>query len=160
MRRMIITLNVSRLGGTSTQSAPTATPTTHVQPAVWPTRDWRANVAKCTCFLLPPEEWYTHYGTPEPGSMYEPNPDCPKHFSRPPHRLADGTWSDGVDRTKRINERYLTARYEVTVSRSSKRATVWQKPNHLQGTEFPTWREAIAYADAQARTTTNGETKS
>lgn len=67
-----------------------------------------------------------------------------------PYRLADGTWSEGVDRSKRINERYITSRYEVTVS-SRGGAFVWQHEHHLHGKEFPNHAKAIAYADRTAR---------
>ena len=36
----------------------------------------------CTCFLVDPKYWFTHYGAVEPGSMYEPNPDCMEHFPK------------------------------------------------------------------------------
>ena len=65
------------------------------------------DVAECTCFELPPEMWTTHYGAVEPGSTHEPNPNCREHFRKPPTRLADGTWSDGVDRSKRIWSTYF-----------------------------------------------------
>ena len=108
-------------------------------------------MVECTCSLLPREEWYTHYGTPEPGSMYEPNPDCPEHFRKPPFRLADGGWSDGVDRDDLIREAYRT--YENGTVRWAvvKYYDEWHA-GQLTGTRtFPTHAEAIAYADRAAR---------
>jgi|GEM_PF-4805526 len=37
-------------------------------------------MSDCTCFVTPEKYWTTHYGAVEPGSMYEPNPDCQEHF--------------------------------------------------------------------------------
>ncbi|KUM31869.1 hypothetical protein AQ436_01765 [Arthrobacter sp. EpRS66] len=85
--------------------------------------------------------------------MYEPNPDCPEHFRKPPFRLADGTWSDGVDRSKPIDTRPCSNRYEVTTGK--KHSHVWHES--LPVAEFDTWTEAIAYADNLARTTKNGD---
>ncbi|ASR83414.1 hypothetical protein SEA_CHRISTIAN_31 [Arthrobacter phage Christian] len=34
---------------------------------------------ECQCYVADPKYWFTHYGAVEPGSMYEPNPDCPVH---------------------------------------------------------------------------------
>lgn len=67
-----------------------------------------------------------------------------------PYRLANGDWSDGVDRSKRIRFRYITSRYEITVA-SEGSAFVWQE-SILFGTKRPTHAEAIAYADRMART--------
>jgi len=36
--------------------------------------------ACCTCYVTDPKYWFTHYGAVEPGSMMEPNPDCPVHI--------------------------------------------------------------------------------
>jgi hypothetical protein len=36
--------------------------------------------AGCTCFVTDAKYWTVHYGAVEPGSMWEPNPDCPEHF--------------------------------------------------------------------------------
>lgn len=35
----------------------------------------------CECFAVPEERWTRHYDATEPGSMVEPNPDCPVHGS-------------------------------------------------------------------------------
>ncbi|MFJ5108661.1 MULTISPECIES: hypothetical protein [unclassified Glutamicibacter] len=72
-----------------------------------------------------------------------------------PYRLADGTWSDGVDRSKRIDLRQVTDRYEVTVRPGY--FHVWH--NSGQPAEFYSFAEAIAYADRTARTTKNGDNK-
>jgi len=71
-----------------------------------------------------------------------------------PYRLADGTWSDGVDRHKRIS--YQTG-YECDQSRMF----VWwfayggkwvaERAEPFFDEEFPTHAEAIAYADRMAR---------
>ncbi|ATW58934.1 hypothetical protein PHIRE_FLUKE_33 [Arthrobacter phage Fluke] len=37
---------------------------------------------ECTCHLVDEKYWTTYYGAVEPGSMYEPNPDCPVHFPK------------------------------------------------------------------------------
>ncbi|QPO16961.1 hypothetical protein KDJ01_gp29 [Arthrobacter phage Kittykat] len=37
---------------------------------------------ECTCHLVDEKYWTTHYGAVEPGSMWEPNPDCPVHFPK------------------------------------------------------------------------------
>jgi len=92
----------------------------------------------------------------EPGSAFEPNPDCPEHFRRPPHRLADGTWSDGVDRCKRIDHRETSSRYEVTANDGH--FLVWHE-SFGREKQFPTHAEAVAYADRAARTTKNGDNK-
>lgn len=34
---------------------------------------------ECTCYPTDPAMWTTHGGAVEPGSMYEPDPDCPRH---------------------------------------------------------------------------------
>ena len=72
-----------------------------------------------------------------------------------PYRLSDGTWSDGVDRSKRIDSRPCSSRYEVTTSKNS--SHVWHESD--PEVEFDTWDEAIAYADRAARTTKNGDNK-
>lgn len=36
----------------------------------------------CTCHVVDPQYWTTHYGAVEPGSMYEYNPDCRVHGER------------------------------------------------------------------------------
>lgn len=37
-------------------------------------------MAKCTCFPVPEEYHFVYYGITEPGSMWEPNPECQEHF--------------------------------------------------------------------------------
>lgn len=79
-----------------------------------------------------------------------------------PYRLADGSWSDGVDRTKPINFRQITGRFEVAVWVSqlhgvATKFVVWHKSTGLTPREFPTFEAAIAYADKLARTTKNGD---
>lgn len=68
-----------------------------------------------------------------------------------PYRLADGTWSDGVDRTKRILYRQITSHYEITASHHGG-GIVWQADRHMCGKSFETWAEAVAYADRMERT--------
>lgn len=34
---------------------------------------------QCACFPTDPATWTTHGSAVEPGSMYEPNPECPAH---------------------------------------------------------------------------------
>lgn len=123
-------------------------------------------MAKCTCFELPPEMWTTHYGAVEPGSTHEPNPDCPEHFRKPPYRLDDGTWSDGVDRTSMIKL------HKFQIENPSRPIVIqtWdQRPDggydwvaieskYGEPEYFPTHTEAIAYADRMARTN-QGENK-
>lgn len=72
-----------------------------------------------------------------------------------PYRLADGTWSDGIDRSKRIDLRQVTDRYEVTVRPGY--FHVWHSSG--QPAEFHSFAEAVAYADHHARTTKNGDNK-
>ena len=64
-----------------------------------------------------------------------------------PYRLQDGTWSDGVDRSKPINLRATSNRWEVTAGMNA--SYVWHKA--YREVEFDTWEEAIAYADKAAR---------
>lgn len=83
-----------------------------------------------------------------------------------PYRLADGTWSDGVDRTHRINERKFGEANPQRIRIVCQRTLIglW-KPEVMpfQG-EIPiswddfTHAEAVAYADRMARTN-QGETK-
>lgn len=72
-----------------------------------------------------------------------------------PYKLLRGGWSDGVDRTERIDSRPCSSRYEVTTSKNS--SHVWHGSD--PEVEFDTWAEAIAYADRAARTTKNGDNK-
>lgn len=37
-------------------------------------------MAECTCYPVPFEECTTYGSAVEPGSAFEPNPDCPEHF--------------------------------------------------------------------------------
>lgn len=37
-------------------------------------------MTECTCFPVPEEYHFVYYGITEPGSMWEPNPDCREHF--------------------------------------------------------------------------------
>ena len=76
-----------------------------------------------------------------------------------PYRLADGTWSDGVDRTKRIADQHSG---DECVSRMY----VWQfhsayydkimwavaRSEPYTDQDFHKFAEAIAYADRMART--------
>lgn len=126
-------------------------------------------MAKCTCFVTPPEMWTTHYGMVEPGSMYEPNPDCAEHFrQRPPHRLPNGDWSDGVNRdlplrTYRYGQ-HNPDRLTVCMAHCDTTADgrkVYEEFMVYRGNElfmngesdtFPTFDEAIDWANHLART--------
>ncbi|MGP9528165.1 hypothetical protein [Glutamicibacter sp. AOP5-A2-18] len=82
-----------------------------------------------------------------------------------PYRLADGTWSDGVDRVECIK---LHKFHIENPSRPIVIQTWDQRPDggydwvaieskYGEPEYFPTHAEAIAYADKQARTTNQGE---
>lgn len=36
---------------------------------------------ECACFMTDPKTWTTYGSAAEPGSMWEPNPDCRVHFT-------------------------------------------------------------------------------
>lgn len=82
-----------------------------------------------------------------------------------PYRLQDGTWSDGVDRRLPLSERAMNlGRWEVTRSDWEDAGWFAQFKEHSEmigchEREFPTFAEAIAYADNLARTTKNGDHK-
>lgn len=49
---------------------------------VWPrkkTAEVDPNQAECTCHPTDPATWTTYGSAVEPGSMFEPDPDCPRH---------------------------------------------------------------------------------
>jgi len=85
---------------------------------------------------------------------------------RAPYRLADGTWSDGVDRTHKLSTGRRGAenpdRIRVVLQRNQAgfyrneavalKGQYWLEPAPM------TFAEAIAFADKHARTTTNGGT--
>ena len=80
-----------------------------------------------------------------------------------PYRLADGTWSDGVDRSERV--KYLAFNdanpNRWTVHRMNRKrweAYLLNMETSFLPKSFPTHAEAIAYADRMARTN-QGETK-
>lgn len=86
--------------------------------------------------------------------------------SKPPYRLADGTWSDEVDRTHTIPSHrfskanpdriYVHTSYDPeTLGKWQPLFDVWQGDAMLE-CEM-SFAEAIAYADNLARTTKNGE---
>jgi len=74
---------------------------------------------------------------------------------KPPYRLADGTWSDGVDRSQPMREREANVgRWEVWRNAFDGWVVDFDS-GKIRGSaqeEFPTHAEAIAYADKQART--------
>lgn len=79
-----------------------------------------------------------------------------------PYRLADGTWSDGVDRGEPLSVWTLpNGRWQVYQCESG----YWEAYAESDGQQldeirsFPTHAEAIAYADRTARTTKNGDNK-
>lgn len=79
-----------------------------------------------------------------------------------PYRLADGTWSDGVDRHIEIHDRIPPQnRWQVCKLESG----YWEAYAESDGQQldeidaFDTHAEAIRYADHHARTTKNGDTK-
>lgn len=100
------------------------------------------------------------------GNASMPNParptrlmDCPTCNGqgiiphRAPYRLTDGTWSDGIDRSERIRQRFVSDRYEVTTGRFW--SAVWHGDEPVK--HFDKFTEAIRYADHHARTTKNGD---
>lgn len=87
-----------------------------------------------------------------------------------PYKLADGTWSDGVDRSERIQAwdwgKSNPSRLSVICAESDTDTYegffVYRGNEHLFDEPeelFPTHAEAIAYADRHARTTKNGDNK-
>lgn len=67
-----------------------------------------------------------------------------------PYRLADGTWSDGVNREKRIYDRDpAIGRVDVRKSRAGE---VWLTTTDDEVDHFSTWHEAYDHADRMART--------
>lgn len=77
-----------------------------------------------------------------------------------PYRLADGTWSDGVDRHIEIHDRIPPQnRWQVCKLESG----YWEAYAESDGQQldeidaFDTHAEAIRYADHHARTTKNGD---
>lgn len=111
---------------------------------------------ECNCFVNPPcgacencKHWYVD--------------DCPNdcqlceydHERTGPYRLADGTWSDGVDRSQPLvmsgfgsaNEDRMTVFW---MRHGSKFGVAAGNPETFP--EFESFAEAIAYADRMART--------
>lgn len=43
----------------------------------------------CTCHRVPVQYHTTHYGATEPGSMLEPDYDCPAHFPKRKRKWGD-----------------------------------------------------------------------
>lgn len=92
-----------------------------------------------------------------------------------PYRLADGTWSDGIDRTAwlrdwaygRLNPNRVTVGcYSYGTDKEGREVregfVVYRGNERLMNGDaetFPTHDEAIRYADHQARTTKNGDNK-
>lgn len=74
-----------------------------------------------------------------------------------PYRLADGTWSDGVDRRLRLTDRGAPGRWEVWQDSWGDWIAWLNTDGNIESFEFPTHAEAIAYADNLARTTKNGD---
>ena len=37
-------------------------------------------MSDCVCFATDPKTWTTYGSAVEPGSQWEPNPECPVHF--------------------------------------------------------------------------------
>ncbi|WP_409463591.1 hypothetical protein [Amycolatopsis sp. GA6-003] len=65
---------------------------------------------ECSCFVTPESLWTKHYDATEPGSMMEPNPECPVHFGQAvEHR------EDFVEATERAlrNKQQLPRPWEV-----------------------------------------------
>lgn len=120
------------------------------------------------------------------GNASMPNParptrlmDCPTCNGqgiiphRAPYRLADGTWSDGVDRTAwlrdwaygRLNPNRVTVGcWSYGTDKDGREVregfVVYRGNSRLMNGDaetFPTFAEAIRYADHHARTTKNGE---
>lgn len=92
-----------------------------------------------------------------------------------PYRLTDGTWSDGVDRTAwlrdwaygRLNPKRVTVGcWSYGTDKEGREVREWfvvyRGNNRLMNGDaetFPTFAEAIRYADHHARTTKNGDNK-
>ena len=74
-----------------------------------------------------------------------------------PYRLADGTWSDGVNRSVSIRRQPIRDRIKVSLSPWSGE---WQVHNKLPRStgRFSTWEAAVTYADHLSRTN-QGENK-
>lgn len=107
------------------------------------------------------------------GNASMPNParptrlmDCPTCNGqgfiphRAPYRLADGTWSDGVDRDEPLSVwTRPNGRWQVYQCESG----YWEAYAESDGQQldeidaFDTHAEAVAYADHHARTTKNGD---
>lgn len=45
-------------------------------------------MSDCICYPVEDKYLTKHYGAVEPGSAWEPNPDCPVHFPEPATRHA------------------------------------------------------------------------
>lgn len=147
-------------------------------------------MSKCTCHPVPFEDCTTYGSAVEPGSAFEPNPNCPEHFPKRgqtckdcggrgyvrepgwncdtcaglgkvhrvgPYRLADGTWSDGVDRAKRLDYRDFNSRIAVWKGTYSGRWFAGHEFTTMKG--YGTFEEAVSHADRAARTTKNGDNK-
>lgn len=69
-----------------------------------------------------------------------------------PYRLADGTWSDGVDRRLRLVDRGAPGRWEVWQDSWGDWIVWLNTDGNIESFEFPTHAEAIAYAARMART--------
>lgn len=81
-----------------------------------------------------------------------------------PYRLADGTWSDGVDRHIELADREPTLnRWEVWQDDFGDWVASCSRTDECDSLreDFPpgAFAEAIAYADHHARTTKNGDNK-
>lgn len=76
-----------------------------------------------------------------------------------PYRLADGTWSDGVDRSVSLRRRSIRGANGGRIAVWKSRFGVWgvkittEEPSTIK----LTFQEAVAYADRHARTTKNGD---
>ena len=91
------------------------------------------------------------------GDGFAPNAcdDCPtckgtgRINRQGPYRLANGEWSDGHDRRRRINIRSYPLPWEVWQFPADK--TIWLVGNPRRLTTFPTHAEAINYATRMAQ---------
>ena len=118
---------------------------------IW-TRRWFVG---CECGITPEHTWTTYGDSVEPGSQLEWNPDCPKHGEAIERRAA----SEKAARELRTRWPWIhhtgnPRRWTIIRSRVNDTWTAHAPvlpPPHPRPRRFPTFAEAIAYADHKAR---------
>ncbi len=87
---------------------------------------------RCVCFTVPEERWTRHYDATEPGSMVEPNPDCPVHFPKAPQ-------DDKVGTVRRLGNSWFAKLVEprsepwhVVCSNGQQNVSGWQSDEDMQ----------------------------